>query len=79
MPFPLFAEDGGLIAYGPDLVDLYRQGGAMVGKVLKGARPQSLAVERPNRFVLVINLKTAKVLGLAIPPALLPSADQIIE
>ena len=79
MPFPLFAEDGGLLAYGPDLIDLYQQGGAMVGKILKGARPEALAVERPNRFVLAINMKTAKALGLTIPPALLAGADKVIE
>jgi putative ABC transport system substrate-binding protein len=64
MPFPLFADDGGLIAYGPDLIDLYRQGGAMVGTILKGARPHDLPVERPNRFLLVVNTKTAQALNL---------------
>jgi putative ABC transport system substrate-binding protein len=79
MPFPLFADDGGLIAYGPDLIDLYRQGGAMVGRILKGARPQDLAVERPNRFLLVANTKTAKALGLTVPPSILIRADRLIE
>ena len=79
MPFPLFADDGGLMAYGPDLIDLYRQGGAMVGKILKGARPQDLAVERPNRFLLVVNTKTAKVLNLTIPPSILVRADRMIN
>src|SRR6266566_4926075 len=79
MPFPLFAVDGGLIAYGPDLIDLYRQGGAMVGKILKGARPQDLAVERPNRFLLVVNTKTAKVLNLTIPQSILVRADRVIQ
>lgn len=79
MPFPLFADDGGLIAYGPDLVELYRQGGLMVGKVLKGARPRDLPIERPNRFVLVINMKTAKTLGVTIPQSLLIRADRVIE
>lgn len=79
MPFPLFAEDGGLIAYGPDLIDLYRQGGGMVGKILKGARPQDLAVERPNRFLLVVNTKTAKALNLSIPPSILIRADRVIK
>jgi ABC-type uncharacterized transport system substrate-binding protein len=79
MPFALFVDDGGLIAYGPDIIDLYRQCGAMVGKILRGARPQVLAVERPNRFVLAVNKRTAKALGLTIPPSLLARADQVIE
>ena len=79
MPFPLFADDGGLIAYGPDLVDLYRQGGVMVGKILKGARPRDLPIERPNRFVLVVNMKTAKTLGITIPRSILLRADRVIE
>ena len=79
MPFPLFADDGGLVAYGPDLIDLYRQGGAMVGKILKGARPQDLAVERPSRFLLVVNMKTAKALNLTMPPSILIRADRVIE
>lgn len=79
MPFPLFAEDGGLLAYGPDLVDLYRQGGAMVGKILKGARPQDLAVERPNRLLLVVNTKTARTLNLTMPPSILIRADRVIQ
>jgi ABC-type uncharacterized transport system substrate-binding protein len=79
MPFPLFAEDGGLMACGPGLIDLYRQGGAMVGKILKGARPRDLAAERPNRFLLVVNTKTAKALGLTIPPSILIRADRVIE
>lgn len=79
MPFPLFADDGGLIAYGPDLIELYRQGGVMVGKILKGARPRDLPVERPNRFVLVVNMKTAKTLGLTIPQSVLIQAGRVIE
>jgi ABC-type uncharacterized transport system substrate-binding protein len=79
MPFPLFADDGGLMAYGPDLIDLYRQGGAMVGKILKGTRPQDLAVERPNRFLLVVNTKTAKALNLTIPASILVRADRMIK
>jgi putative ABC transport system substrate-binding protein len=79
MPFPLFADDGGLIAYGPDLIELYRQGGLMVGKVLKGAKPRDLPIERPNRFVLVVNMQTAKTLGVAIPQSVLIRADRVIE
>ena len=79
MPFPLFANDGGLMAYGPDLIDLYRQGGVLVGRILRGARPAEIPVERPNRFRLVVNMKTAKAIGLTIPPSLLLRADQVIE
>lgn len=79
MPFPLFADDGGLIAYGPDLFELYRQAGQMVGKILKGGRARDLPVERPHRFVLVVNMKTAKVLGLTMPQSILLRADRVIE
>jgi putative tryptophan/tyrosine transport system substrate-binding protein len=79
MPFPFFADDGGLIAYGPDLIELYRQGGVMVGKILKGAKAKDLPVERPNRFVLVVNKKTAKALGITVPHSVLIRADRLIE
>ena len=74
-----FAEAGGLMAYGPDDVYAYRQAAALVAKVLKGARPSDLPVEQVDRFRLVINLKTAKALGLTIPQSILLRADQIIE
>jgi putative ABC transport system substrate-binding protein len=77
--FPEFAEVGGLMAYGTNLIDLFFQSGVLVGKVLDGAKPRDLPVERPSRFQLVINLRTAKALGLAIPTSLLLRADQIIE
>jgi putative ABC transport system substrate-binding protein len=77
--FPEFAQTGGLIAYGPNLIDLYRQAGAMVAKVLAGAAPSDLPVERPIRFQLVINLKTARSLGINVPPGLELRADEIIE
>jgi putative tryptophan/tyrosine transport system substrate-binding protein len=77
--FPEFAQVGGLMAYGTNLIDLFFQSGVLVGKVLDGAKPQDLPVERPSRFQLVINLQTAKALGLAIPTSLLLRADQIIE
>src|SRR5262249_382795 len=76
MPFPFFADDGGLIAYGTDLIELYRQGGVMVGRILKGASPKSLPVERPNRFLLVVNIKTPKPPCLPIPPSLHPGPRQ---
>jgi ABC-type uncharacterized transport system substrate-binding protein len=77
--FPEFAQTGGLIAYGPNLNDLYRQAGVMVAKVLAGTAPASLPVERPIRFLLVINLKTARSLGIDVPPGLLLRADEVIE
>ena len=77
--FPEFAEVGGFMAYGTNLMYLYQQTGALVGKVLSGARPADTPVERPTRFHLVINLKTAKALGLTISHALLTRADEVIE
>ncbi len=79
MAFPEFAEEGGLIAYGPDVPDMFRQAGDVMVKVLRGTPPSEIPIERPARFELVVNRKTAASLGLTVRPSLLVRADRVIE
>jgi putative ABC transport system substrate-binding protein len=78
-PQSAFAKDGGLLSYGPDQLDIFRRGATYVDRILRGAKPGDLPVQFPTKFEIVVNLKTAKALGLTVPQSILLSADEVIE
>ena len=78
-PYRYFVTLGGLISYGPDRVDPFRRAAVYIDRILKGEKPADLPVQAPVKYELIINLKTAKVIGLAIPSAVLTHADEVIE
>ena len=78
-PYRVFATHGGLITYGPDITSQYRRAAGYVDRILRGAKPADLPVQAPTRYDLVVNLKTAKALGLDVPASVLSRADEVIE
>jgi putative tryptophan/tyrosine transport system substrate-binding protein len=78
-PYPYFAHSGGLVSYGPDLVPPFRRAAGYVDRILKGEKPANLPVQAPTKYELLINMKTAKALGLTVPDTMLARADEVIE
>ena len=76
---PVIARDGGLLSYGANFRDIFRRAARYVDGILRGAKPSELPVQMPIKYLMIINLKTAKALGLTVPPALLAAADEVIE
>src|SRR5262249_26433135 len=74
-----FVRDGGLLSYGPDQVDTWRRAATYVDRILRGEKPGDLPVQLPTKFEMILNLKTAKALGLAVPPSIIMRADEVIE
>ena len=76
---PVIARDGGLLSYGADFQDIFRRSASYVDRILRGAKPSELPVQLPIKYLMVVNLRTAKALGLTVPPSILLIADEVIE